>query len=106
VTPDGTGARNRRPEPGGLTVRVVAATSAFAGSYIGAGTGGSSPGHDRMPMILTAESFSFAEWLDPDTPERLGEMLADFPADRMAVAEANPVVNKAGVEGPECLAVG
>jgi putative SOS response-associated peptidase YedK len=59
--------------------------------------------HDRMPVSLTAESFT--GWLDPDTPQRrLHEMLAAFPADRMAVAEANPVVNKAGVEGPGCLA--
>lgn len=61
--------------------------------------------HDRMPVILTSEHF--AEWLDPDTPERrLRELMTPFEAARMNVQEANPVVNKAGVEGPSCLAVG
>jgi len=61
--------------------------------------------HDRMPVILTAEHF--ADWLDPATTDRrLRELMTAFPAGRMAVAEANPAVNKATVEGPECLAVG
>lgn len=49
-------------------------------------------------MILTSERF--AEWPDPGTPpRRLHEILTAFPTDRMAAAEANPVVNKAGFEG-------
>ncbi|HEX4612214.1 MAG TPA: SOS response-associated peptidase family protein [Urbifossiella sp.] len=61
------------------------------------------PVHNRMPVIIPRESFG--EWLDPTTPERrLKDLLVPFPADLMTVREVSPRVNKAGVEGPECLA--
>lgn len=63
------------------------------------------PIHDRMPVIVPRASH--AEWLDPATPERrLRQLLVAFPAERMAVREVGPVVNKATTEGPGCLAAG
>lgn len=58
--------------------------------------------HDRMPVIVHPEDYH--RWLDNDTPQRdLKAMLKPFPADVMTARLANPIVNKAGVEGPECL---
>jgi putative SOS response-associated peptidase YedK len=58
--------------------------------------------HDRMPVILSRESY--AEWLDPDTSKsRLRELLAPYPADRMAVREVGPKVNSPRNDGPECI---
>ena len=58
--------------------------------------------HDRMPAIVPPESYR--AWLSNDTPEReLKAMLRPFPAEVMTARLANPVVNRAGVEGPECL---
>ena len=46
----------------------------------------------------------YRRWLDNDTPEReLKAMLRPFPAEGMTSRLADPRVNKAGVEGPECL---
>jgi hypothetical protein len=39
----------------------------------------------------------------PTTGEAEREVMAAFPADRVAVAEAIPAVSKAGFEGPACL---
>lgn len=61
------------------------------------------PYHDRMPVILPPEQYD--AWLDYETPEtELRSLLVPYPADRMSARPANPVVNKASVEGPECLA--
>ena len=58
--------------------------------------------HDRMPVIVPRENY--AEWLDPDTPEkRLKELLVPYPADLMAVRVVGPKVNSPKNEGPECL---
>ena len=58
--------------------------------------------HDRMPVIVSRESY--AEWLDPDTPERrLKELLVPFPADQMQVKEVGPLVNSPKHDRPECL---
>ncbi len=58
--------------------------------------------HDRMPVILDRESY--AEWLDPETPEeRLVALLKPYPADAMQVTAANPVVNSPKNDGPERL---
>jgi putative SOS response-associated peptidase YedK len=60
--------------------------------------------HDRMPAVLPADDYR--RWLDNDTPpQELKAMLRPFPAEVMTARLANPVVNKAGVEGPECLLV-
>jgi putative SOS response-associated peptidase YedK len=61
-----------------------------------------SPVHDRMPVILARESY--AEWLDPETPEaRLVCLLRPYPADEMQVSEVGPAVNSPTNDGPECL---
>jgi len=46
----------------------------------------------------------FADWLDPATPEsRLKELLAPYPADRMAARVVGPKVNSPRNDGPECV---
>jgi putative SOS response-associated peptidase YedK len=58
--------------------------------------------HDRMPVILPRESY--AEWLDPDTPEsRLKGLLVPYPADLMTATAVGPAVNSPKNDGPECL---
>jgi putative SOS response-associated peptidase YedK len=58
--------------------------------------------HDRMPVIVPPDSYR--KWLDNDTPHReLKAMLKPFPAEGMTARLANPVVNRATSEGPECL---
>jgi putative SOS response-associated peptidase YedK len=58
--------------------------------------------HDRMPVILSREARR--AWLDPEVPPTaLQELLVPSPADEMACFAVNPVVNKAGNEGPECI---
>ena len=56
--------------------------------------------HDRMPVILSPNDY--AEWLDPHAKE-LGRPLTPFPASEMSVIPANPIVNNARNEGPECI---
>jgi putative SOS response-associated peptidase YedK len=53
--------------------------------------------HDRMPVILEPDDVEV--WL-----ERGGrELLRPAPDGTLVGAPANPIVNRAGVEGPECL---
>jgi putative SOS response-associated peptidase YedK len=59
-----------------------------------------SPVHDRMPCVLTGPEEE-AAWLDGE----LDGLLAPLAAERTTAAPANPVVNRAGVEGPELLVV-
>jgi putative SOS response-associated peptidase YedK len=59
--------------------------------------------HDRMPAVLPPEQYR--RWLGNDTPHReLKAMLRPFPAEVMTARLANPMVNRATSEGPECLA--
>ena len=61
-----------------------------------------SPVHDRMPVIPPRESY--AEWLDPETPqERLPGLLEPYPADAMKLVEVGPAVNSPKNDGPERL---
>jgi putative SOS response-associated peptidase YedK len=62
--------------------------------------------HDRMPVILARDAE--AVWLDPDMhdPERLLPFLKPYPANEMEANPANPAMNKATFEGPECLMAG
>jgi putative SOS response-associated peptidase YedK len=56
--------------------------------------------HDRMPVILPRASY--AEWLDPETPEsRLLELLAPYPAELMGATNVGPKVNRVKNDGPE-----
>lgn len=59
--------------------------------------------HDRMPVILEREARNV--WLDPDVedPAVLQALLRPCAADAMTAYRVNPVVNKAGNEGPECI---
>src|SRR3954452_9976707 len=59
---------------------------------------------ERMPVVLDGPEAE-AAWLASDDVDVAAaeELLAPFPAERMAVAPANPAVNRAGVEGPELL---
>jgi putative SOS response-associated peptidase YedK len=61
--------------------------------------------HDRIPAILLPDLHR--RWLDNDTPENeLKAMLRPYPAEGMTARLADPRVNKAGVDGPECLGLG
>jgi putative SOS response-associated peptidase YedK len=60
--------------------------------------------HDRMPVILGKQARTL--WLDPEVEDvaALQELLRPYPAEEMVVYRVSPVVNKAGNEGPECIA--
>ncbi len=62
------------------------------------------PIHDRMPVILTAESYQ--AWLDPTgrRSARAESLLVPFDALRMKVHPVSRYVNRPGNEGPECIA--
>jgi putative SOS response-associated peptidase YedK len=63
------------------------------------------PVHDRMPVVLT-DPAAWEAWLDPALDAgAVGELLAPLPADALEVAPANPVLNHADHEGPDCLVV-
>jgi putative SOS response-associated peptidase YedK len=62
------------------------------------------PIHERMPVIL-ADSEAWEVWLDPEVPAAgASDLLAPLSAERMMVRPANPIVNSARHEGPDCLA--
>jgi putative SOS response-associated peptidase YedK len=62
------------------------------------------PIHDRMPVIL-ADSEAWEWWLDPAVDgESARELLVPLPSELMVVRSANPIVNSARQEGPDCLA--
>ena len=60
--------------------------------------------HIRMPMILTREARRV--WLDPEIEDAaaLQDLLRPYPAEEMTAYRVNPIVNKAGNEGAECVA--
>jgi putative SOS response-associated peptidase YedK len=62
------------------------------------------PIHARMPAVL-ADREAWEVWLDPvlDAAAALA-VVGPLVSDRMAVRPANPVVNSARHEGPDCLA--
>jgi len=56
-----------------------------------------------MPVILQSPDEE-AAWLSRDVGvDAAKELLRPIPSERVAVAPANPAVNKAGVEGPELI---
>jgi putative SOS response-associated peptidase YedK len=58
--------------------------------------------HDRMPAILTPDDY--AKWFDHDVPlKEAHALLKPYPAELMAVSEANARVNSPKNEGPELL---
>jgi putative SOS response-associated peptidase YedK len=61
------------------------------------------PIHDRMPVVLAA-SDAWNAWLDPALDgAAVAEVLAPLPSRELAVRAANPVVNAAGYDAPDCL---
>jgi putative SOS response-associated peptidase YedK len=61
------------------------------------------PVHDRMPVVLP-DAAAWEAWLDPALDRgAVAPLLAPLPADSMRMARANPVVNVADHEGPDCL---
>ena len=60
--------------------------------------------HDRMPVILPHSAYK--AWLDPEIEDAaaLQKHLCPYPAAEMTAYPVNPIVNKAGNEGPECVA--
>jgi putative SOS response-associated peptidase YedK len=62
------------------------------------------PIHERMPVIL-ADPEAWVAWLDPAVSgDAACELLVPLRAERMVVRPANPIVNSARQEGPDCLA--
>jgi putative SOS response-associated peptidase YedK len=61
------------------------------------------PIHERMPVIL-ADAEAWEGWLEPavDTAAAC-ELLVPVPSERMMVRPANPILNSARHEGPDCL---
>lgn len=61
------------------------------------------PIHDRMPVVL-AEPAAWEAWLDPavDGPAA-SEVLGPLASSELAVRAANPAVNRAGYDAPDCL---
>jgi putative SOS response-associated peptidase YedK len=60
------------------------------------------PFHDRTPAILSPDDY--ATWFDTDAPlNEVQTLLKPYPAELMAVNEANPLVNSPKNEGPRLL---
>jgi putative SOS response-associated peptidase YedK len=59
------------------------------------------PLHDRMPVILPPELWE--DWLRSTTPEELLPLLRPWEGSELEAVAANPYVNRAGNEGPQCL---
>ena len=59
--------------------------------------------HDRMPVILPPHVYDV--WLDPDMRDvdTLLGLLRPFAAQEMEMFPVNPIVNKVGNDGPECV---
>ena len=59
--------------------------------------------HDRMPVILAPSQWNL--WFNVDTPAReLQTIMVPRSADEMMCYPVSKVVNKAGYDGPECIA--
>ena len=61
------------------------------------------PIHDRMPVILSADTHS--HWLDPSprSANTLQDLLIPYPADEMIASPVSTYVNNPSNSGPECI---
>jgi putative SOS response-associated peptidase YedK len=59
--------------------------------------------HDRMPVVLTAETCS--RWLEPAAHDlaRLTDLLQPLPADQMEAHPVSPLVNSSRNDSSECI---
>ena len=82
--------------PEGDWIRSCTILTTAANSFI-------EPVHNRMPVILSAETEPL--WLDPmtETPANLEPLLLPAPPELLTVREVSPVVNNARSEGPDCV---
>ncbi len=60
--------------------------------------------HNRMPVILRPDTYS--QWLDPapQSPDRLNNLLAPYPAGEMEAYPVSTLVNSPGNDREECVA--
>ena len=82
--------------PEGEWIRSCTILTTAANSFI-------EPVHNRMPVILSAETEPL--WLDPltENPASLEPLLLPAPPELLIVREVSPVVNNARSEGPDCI---
>ena len=83
--------------PEGEWIRSCTILTTAANSFI-------EPIHNRMPVILSAETEPL--WLDPltDTPANLEPLLLPAPPELLDAAEVSPTVNNVRNHGPDCIA--
>ena len=62
-----------------------------------------SPFHNRMPVILSSDSY--AQWIDPAvrTPDSLQALVKPYPAEEMAAYHVSTLVNSPQNDRPECV---
>ncbi len=83
--------------PEGEWIRSCTILTTVANSFI-------EPIHNRMPVILSAETEPL--WLDPltDTPANLEPLLLPAPPELLDAVEVSPTVNNVRNHGPDCIA--
>ena len=83
--------------PDGEWIRSCAILTTTPNSFI-------EPIHNRMPVILSAETEPL--WLDPltETPANLEPLLVPAPSELLDAREVSPTVNNVRNQGPECIA--
>ena len=82
--------------PDGEWMRSCTILTTAANSFI-------KPVHNRMPVILSAETEPL--WLDPltDTPDNLQPLLLPAPPESLDVREVSPTVNNVRNDHPSCI---
>ncbi len=83
--------------PDGEWLRSCAILTTAANAFI-------EPVHNRMPVILSAETVPL--WLDPltEAPDTLEPLLIPAPPESLDAREVSPTVNNVRSEGPGCIA--
>ncbi len=83
--------------PEGEWIRSCSILTTAANSFI-------EPIHNRMPVILSAETEPL--WLDPltETPDTLEPLLLPAPIELLQIQEVSPTVNNVRYDNPDCVA--